>query len=147
MDQEIFQNAISTLAQFTAFSIERFHKTAELLLIKERRSTVNEADALVQLTNILSDQINILANSFCDTLHQFAETVEKPNNIEANLERISSEVSFLLNNSSRAHTYIHDDYNTKNLFFSHRLVTQIHIFKMPLNSSSLFYKSVQFDEI
>ncbi|KMQ94310.1 fam114a2-like protein [Lasius niger] len=100
-DQEIFQNAISTLAQFTAFSIERFHKTAELLLIKERRSTVNEADALVQLTNILSDQISILANSFCDTLHQFSETVEKPNNIEANLERISSE-------ACNANSYIQD---------------------------------------
>jgi len=57
---------------------------------------VNEADALVQLTNILSDQINLLANSFYDTLHQLAETVEKPNNIEANLERISSEVSSLV---------------------------------------------------
>lgn len=100
-DQEIFQNAISTLAQFTAFSIERFHKTAELLLIKERRSTVNEADALVQLTNILSDQINLLANSFYDTLHQFAETAEKPNNIEANLERILSE-------ACNANSYIQD---------------------------------------
>lgn len=57
---------------------------------------MNEADALVQLTNILSDQINLLANSFHDTLHQLAETVEKPNNIEANLERISSEVSSLV---------------------------------------------------
>lgn len=131
------------MAQFTAFSIERFHKTAELLLIKERRSTVNEADALVQLTNILSDQINLLANSFHDTLHQFAETVEKPNNIEMNLERILSEVSSLLNNSNR----VRNDYNTMSLFFSHRLVTQIHIFKMPSNFSSLFYKLVQSDEI
>lgn len=104
-DQEIFQNAISTLAQFTAFSIERFHKTAELLLIKERRSTVNEADALVQLTNILSDQISVLANLFYDALQKFAETMEKPNNIEANLERISSEVSSLLNISSRLYIY------------------------------------------
>lgn len=76
-----------------------------MLLIKERRSTVNEADALVQLTNILSDQINLLANSFYDTLHQLAETVEKPNNIEANLERISSEVSSLLCKSCKAYIY------------------------------------------
>ncbi|KAL6430435.1 hypothetical protein ACFW04_007810 [Cataglyphis niger] len=101
-DQEIFQNAISILAQFTAFSIERFHKTAELLLIKERHSTVNEADALVLLTNILSDQISILANLFYDTLdQQFAETVEKPNNIETNLERILSE-------ACNANSYIQD---------------------------------------
>lgn len=100
-DQEIFQNAISTVAQFTAFSIERFHKTAELLLIKERRSTVNEADALVQLTNILSDQISLLADSFSDTLHQFAKTVEKSDNIEANIEKI-------LSDACNANSYIQD---------------------------------------
>ncbi|XP_029167512.1 protein FAM114A2 isoform X2 [Nylanderia fulva] len=100
-DQEIFQNAISALAQFTAFSIERFHKTAELLLIKERRSTVNEADALVQLTNILSDQISVLANLFYDALQKCTETMEKPNNIEANLEKISSE-------ACNANSYLQD---------------------------------------
>ncbi|XP_011703192.1 PREDICTED: protein FAM114A2 isoform X2 [Wasmannia auropunctata] len=100
-DQEIFQNAISTLAQFTAFSVERFHKTAELLLIKERRSTVNEADALVQLTNILSNHISLLANSFCDTLHQFAETAEKSDNINANITTIFLE-------AANANSYIQD---------------------------------------
>ncbi|TGZ45968.1 protein FAM114A2 isoform X1 [Temnothorax longispinosus] len=100
-DQEIFQNAISTLAQFTAFSVERFHKTAELLLIKERRSTVNEADALVQLTNILSDQISLLANSFCNTLNQFAETAEKPDNVNANITMIFLE-------AANANSYIQD---------------------------------------
>lgn len=92
-DQEIFQSAISTLAQFTAVSVETFHKTAELLLIKERRSTVNETDALVQLTNILSDQISSLANLFCNTLNQLAETTEKPNKINANITTIFLEVS------------------------------------------------------
>ncbi|KYN34621.1 hypothetical protein ALC56_11109 [Trachymyrmex septentrionalis] len=100
-DQEIFQNAISTLAQFTALSVERFHKTAELLLIKERRSTVNEADALVQLTNVLSNQISLLANSFCDTLHRFAETTKKPDNINANITTIFLE-------AANANSYIQD---------------------------------------
>ncbi|XP_018304696.1 protein FAM114A2 isoform X2 [Mycetomoellerius zeteki] len=100
-DQEIFQNAISTLAQFTALSVERFHKTAELLLIKERRSTVNEADALVQLTNVLSNQISLLANSFCDTLHQFAEITKKPDNINANITTIFLE-------AANANSYIQD---------------------------------------
>ncbi|XP_011053437.1 PREDICTED: protein FAM114A2 isoform X3 [Acromyrmex echinatior] len=100
-DQEIFQNAISTLAQFTALSVERFHKTAELLLIKERRSTVNEADALVQLTNILSNQISLLANSFCDTLHRFAETAKNPDNINANTTTIFLE-------AANANSYIQD---------------------------------------
>ncbi|XP_026824082.1 protein FAM114A2 isoform X2 [Ooceraea biroi] len=100
-DQEIFQKAISTLAQFTALSVERFHKTAELLLIKERRSTVNEADALVQLTNILSDQINSLASSFCNTLNKLAETAEKPDNINANITTIFLE-------AANANSYVQD---------------------------------------
>ncbi|XP_011878063.1 PREDICTED: protein FAM114A2 isoform X2 [Vollenhovia emeryi] len=91
--QDIFQNAMSTLAQFTAFSVERFHKTAELLLIKERRSTVNEADSLVQLINILSDQIRLLAISFCDTLHRFAENAEKSDDINANITTIFLEAA------------------------------------------------------
>lgn len=62
---------------------------------------MNEADALVQLTNILSDQISLLANSFCNTLNQFAETAEKPNNVNANITTIFLEVSKNpLNNSS-----------------------------------------------
>ncbi|KAK0086800.1 hypothetical protein PV326_005439 [Microctonus aethiopoides] len=69
-NKEIFQNAISSLAQFTAYCVERFHKTAELLLIKERRSTVNEADALVQLTQIFSGQIGIVANLFSKCLSE-----------------------------------------------------------------------------
>ncbi|KAL0116548.1 hypothetical protein PUN28_009892 [Cardiocondyla obscurior] len=100
-DQEIFQIAISTLAQFTAFSVERFHKTAELLLIKERRSTVNEADALVQLTNILSDHISLLANSFCSTLNQLAESAKKPDNINTNITTIFFE-------AANATSYIQD---------------------------------------
>lgn len=76
-DMEIFQNAISTLAKFTAVSVERFHKTAELLLVKERRSTVNEADALVQLTKILSGQISIAASLFSKCLNERIEKYKK----------------------------------------------------------------------
>lgn len=100
--EEIFQNAISTLAKFTAFSIERFHKTAELLLIKERRSTVSEADALVQLTNIISNRISSLANSFCQTLNQFAKIEETSDKINANVTTIFMEVSWFLYTSTRS---------------------------------------------
>lgn len=91
-DQEIFEHAISILAQFTAFSIERFHKTAELLLIKEHRSTVNETDSLVQLTNILTNQIGILANIYCSGLNKLAETSDKSDSINANITTIFMEV-------------------------------------------------------
>ncbi|CAD1474004.1 unnamed protein product, partial [Heterotrigona itama] len=90
-DQEIFEHAISVLAQFTAFSIERFHKTAELLLIKEHRSTVNETDSLVQLTNILTNQIGILANIYCSALNKLAETSDKSDGINANITTIFME--------------------------------------------------------
>ena len=61
---EVFEKAISGLARFTAYSVERFHKTAELLLIKKRRSTVNESDSLVQLTKILSSQMVSISNLY-----------------------------------------------------------------------------------
>lgn len=91
-DREIFQRAISTLAQFTAFSVERFHKTAELLLVKDRRSTVNEADALVQLTNILSGEIGVMANLFADKLNERAKKSDKPEPINSNITTVFLEV-------------------------------------------------------
>lgn len=45
---ELHQQAIETLAQLTAFAVEQFHKMGELLLVKEHRSTADEADSLVQ---------------------------------------------------------------------------------------------------
>lgn len=59
--------------------MERFHKTAELILIKDRRSTVNEADALVQLTVLLSQQIGVISNLFCKCLNERAQKSEKSN--------------------------------------------------------------------
>ncbi|XP_076627641.1 protein FAM114A2 isoform X2 [Colletes latitarsis] len=100
-DREIFEHAISVLAQFTAFSMERFHKTAELLLIKEHRSTVNEADALVHLTHILTSQVGILANSYCSSLHALLEASDKPDIIKSNITTIFME-------ASNASSYIQD---------------------------------------
>lgn len=92
-NQEIFEHAISVLAQFTAVSVERFHKTAGLLLIKEHRSTVNETDSLVQLTNILSNQIGILANTYCNILSKLTEISDKSDNINSNITTIFMEAS------------------------------------------------------
>lgn len=46
--QAIHDRALRCLAQTTAFAVHRLHKLAELLLIKERHSTADEADSLVQ---------------------------------------------------------------------------------------------------
>lgn len=95
--REIFQKAISALAQFTAYSVERFHKTAELLLIKERRSTVNEADSLVQLTKTLFSQIASIANLYCNRLKEIEEESLK-SEINSNITTISLEVCFIFYN-------------------------------------------------
>nr|XP_031828689.1 protein FAM114A2 isoform X2 [Nomia melanderi] len=100
-ERDILEQFISTLAQFTAFAVERFHKTAELLLIKEHRSTVNEADALVQLTHALSNQIRILANAYYNALHTCSKVKETSNSIKTNTTTIFTE-------ASNASTYIQD---------------------------------------
>lgn len=47
-EAELHKQAIETLAQLTALAVEQFHKMGELLLVKEYRSTADEADSLVQ---------------------------------------------------------------------------------------------------
>lgn len=96
-DREVFENAISSLAQFTAYCVERFHKTAELILINDRRSTVNEADALVQLTKILSLQIGVIANLFCKCLNERMQGSDKSND-SVDITTIFLEVSLYVIN-------------------------------------------------
>ncbi|XP_015189002.1 PREDICTED: protein FAM114A2 isoform X2 [Polistes dominula] len=98
---EIFQYAISTIAKFTAVSVERFHKTAELLLIKERRSTASEAEALVDLTHIITDEISLLATNFCNVLNEFIKMSNNSDSINANITTIFLE-------AENASSYIED---------------------------------------
>lgn len=46
--QAIHDKALRCLAETSAHAVHKLHKLAELLLIKERHSTANEADSLVQ---------------------------------------------------------------------------------------------------
>lgn len=46
--QQLHDRALRCLAETTALAVHKLHKLAELLLVKERHSTANEADALVQ---------------------------------------------------------------------------------------------------
>lgn len=46
--QDIHDKALRCLAQTSAISINKMHKLAELLLIKDHHSTADEADSLVQ---------------------------------------------------------------------------------------------------
>lgn len=47
-ENELHEQAIGTLALLTAICVEHFHKTGEVLLVKQHRSTADEADSLVQ---------------------------------------------------------------------------------------------------
>lgn len=47
-DKTMYKKAIGNLAQATALSVEIYHKAAEMLLVKPRRSTADEADGLTQ---------------------------------------------------------------------------------------------------
>lgn len=93
-ERDLFQNAILTLARFTALSVDRFHKTAELLLVKERRSTVNEADALVQMTKIFMNHLDTIANAYATALNDAAKTSDNEETVKSNVTTVFSEVSF-----------------------------------------------------
>lgn len=62
--QQIFEKAMHGLAQTTALCVLRMHKLAEILLILDRHSTANEADALVQLTGVFCWHLSGLAARF-----------------------------------------------------------------------------------
>lgn len=69
-EMELHEQAIDTLAQLTALAVERYHKIGELLLIKEHRSTADEADSLVQVTTILTALIGNMATKFSNKLSE-----------------------------------------------------------------------------
>jgi len=64
--REIHTHAITALARLAAAAAELFHKTAELLLVKERRDTTEEAKHLVSMTTLLCSCTSALATKFSD---------------------------------------------------------------------------------
>lgn len=47
-----YKLGVKSLAHSTALSVEIYHKMAEMLLVKGRRSTADEADAVTQSVSI-----------------------------------------------------------------------------------------------
>jgi len=45
---EVYDKAITVIAELTAAATMQYHKAGELLLLKERRKTVQEADSFMQ---------------------------------------------------------------------------------------------------
>uniref|UniRef100_A0A1Q3FDZ1 Protein FAM114A2 n=1 Tax=Culex tarsalis TaxID=7177 RepID=A0A1Q3FDZ1_CULTA len=71
--QQIFEKAMHGLAQTTALCVLRMHKLAEILLILDRHSTANEADALVQLTGVFCWHLSGLAARFSAELSKLKQ--------------------------------------------------------------------------
>lgn len=66
--QEIHDAALKCLAKTSALAINKYHKLAELLLIKDHHSTVNESDCLLQLTNTFCWHLSGIATLYSDKL-------------------------------------------------------------------------------
>lgn len=67
--QEKFAKGTTTLAETCALEINKLHKIAELLLVKEHHSTANEVDSIVQLCKHFSAHLNGLTNRFASILN------------------------------------------------------------------------------
>ncbi|XP_060530257.1 protein FAM114A2 [Cylas formicarius] len=96
---ELHQQAIESLAQITALAVEQFHKIGELLLVKEHRSTADEADSLVQLTLVMKSVITKQAGLFCDKLNclQIADK-----------EKVNELITNIFYEASNSCSYLHD---------------------------------------
>ncbi|KAM3966003.1 protein FAM114A2 [Aphomia sociella] len=76
----VYKRSVSGLAQATALAVEIYHKTAEMLLVKTRRSTADEADGLTQMTVALTKHISELATLFTEKLNSIPDDNKEQNN-------------------------------------------------------------------
>lgn len=72
----IYEKGLRCLAETCALQINKMHKIAELLIIKEHHSTANEADSLVQMTTIFCYHLHGIANKFCRKLNTLEQNEE-----------------------------------------------------------------------
>ncbi|XP_063832075.1 protein FAM114A2-like [Ostrinia nubilalis] len=86
LEKGIYKRAVSSLAQCTALAVLTYHKAAEMLLVKPRRSTADEADALTQMTVVLTKHVSELATLFTEKLNSInSENKEQINNYITNI--------------------------------------------------------------
>ncbi|XP_047998687.1 protein FAM114A2 [Leguminivora glycinivorella] len=96
-DKAVYKRCVSGLAAATAAAVEVYHKAAEMLLVKTRRSTADEADALTQMTVVLTKHISELATLF----------TEKLNSLESeNKEQINTYITNIFLEAGNSSTYI-----------------------------------------
>ncbi|KAJ2941143.1 hypothetical protein O0L34_g10379 [Tuta absoluta] len=85
--KSVHKHAVSSLAQATAYSVEIYHKAGEMLLVKPRRLTADESDAMTQLTQVLCKHIGELARLYTTTLDSVStgEMAAESNNYITNI--------------------------------------------------------------
>ncbi|CAG9128841.1 unnamed protein product [Plutella xylostella] len=82
----LYKQCAQTLAHLTALCMELYHKTAEMLLVKKRRSSADEADALARMTVVLTKQIGEIATMFTEKINSLpSENKEQINNYITNV--------------------------------------------------------------
>ncbi|XP_018327435.1 protein FAM114A2 [Agrilus planipennis] len=96
--KDIHEKAINTLAQVTVLAVEQFHKSAELLLTKQHRSTADEADSLVQITIILTSFVGYIASEFCKAM-----TKDQMDNID-----VKNQITNVYFEAANSSSYIKD---------------------------------------
>lgn len=95
--KSVYKSAVSSLAQATALAVEQYHKSAEMLLVKTRRSTADEADALTQMTVVLTKHISELATQFTEKLNSLPSD---------NKEQVNSYITNIFLEAGNSSTYI-----------------------------------------
>ncbi|CAH0663802.1 unnamed protein product [Spodoptera exigua] len=93
----VYKRAVSSLAQGTALAVEQYHKAAEMLLVKTRRSTADEADALTQMTVVLTKHISELATLFTEKLNALPSD---------NKEQVNTYITNIFLEAGNSSTYI-----------------------------------------
>ncbi|CAH0591646.1 unnamed protein product [Chrysodeixis includens] len=93
----IYKRAVSGLAHSTALSVQQYHKAAEMLLVKPRRSTADEADALTQMTVVLTKHISELATLFTEKLNALPSD---------NQEQVNTYITNIFLEAGNSSTYI-----------------------------------------
>uniref|UniRef100_A0A2A4IXA3 Protein FAM114A2 n=1 Tax=Heliothis virescens TaxID=7102 RepID=A0A2A4IXA3_HELVI len=95
--KSVYKRGVSCLAQSTALSVEQYHKSAEMLLVKPRRSTADEADALTQMTVVLTKHISELATLFTEKLNALPAD---------NKEQVTTYITNIFLEAGNSSTYI-----------------------------------------
>uniref|UniRef100_A0A8D8XEX3 Protein FAM114A2 n=1 Tax=Cacopsylla melanoneura TaxID=428564 RepID=A0A8D8XEX3_9HEMI len=64
----LYSQCLHAMAEFTSIAMELFHKSASLLLLKSKHRTVDETDALTQLTHLLCSRITKLSTVYSQSM-------------------------------------------------------------------------------